>query len=462
MPATAAPMAGSRRLTRFLVAGVAACMAASTAGVVEVEREGVALATDDECSRDGASDECGLNALQLRGQKTSQRQPPPPPPGSPGYDEYIDGNNDDDDDDDDDDRQRADEDESADANWDPNFVRPWGTCGGDGYSGPTQCTKGFSCQHMTAYYAQCRPQVAKNWVKYNGSEELDAPSPAPMLTFYMYRAQADNNYPLENVNMGTLGGMMWYLHNEIVSCIYDDCDQVRHFGIHRITRWKVKTRATTAMYKAGVNFGIRYAYDSGQCTGPWPCDDQFAKYGYFVGCNNLSSGFPFPDFPVYYSGAWYSLPGSCGENIYFEKTQDCSEDQPGGHCPNNTDPTGQGTCTYSYEKAGEIFLDELEGLKTSYQEFKNDGGEEYNKETDVGVNMDFWNFLNNTEANAKRVKAADALFKRKYPDMPSDEEMPPPPCDFSLDKFFPDGLPTEENPALKRAARTRLGLKVDE
>lgn len=80
---------------------------------------------------------------------------------------------------------------------------------------------------MTEYYAQCRPFMDKSWIKYNGSDDLDAKSPAPLLTFCMYRAQENNTYPIENVKMGTLGGMMWYLHNEIVSCVYDDCDNVR-------------------------------------------------------------------------------------------------------------------------------------------------------------------------------------------------------------------------------------------
>mmetsp|Transcript_40386 Transcript_40386/g.116062 ORF Transcript_40386/g.116062 Transcript_40386/m.116062 type:complete len:276 (+) Transcript_40386:1-828(+) len=273
----------------------------------------------------------------------------------------------------------------------------------------------------------------------------------------MYRAQAKNSYPMENVNTGSLGGMMWYLHNEIVSCAYNDCDKVRRYGISRITRWKVYMKATQPLYKAGMNFGLRYAYDIGQCTGPWPCDDQFAKYGYFVGCNDLSAGFPFPDFPVYYNGTWYSLPGSCSEKVFTEQSMECRKDQPGGRCPKNEKPTGKGTCTYSYEPAGEISLDELEGLDVSYEDFKAAGGMEYNKTTDVGVNMTFWNNLNNTEANAERVSAADALFKQKYPDMPSEAELPPPPCDFDLKKFFPDGTPTEENPAVERLNRIRSG-----
>uniref|UniRef100_A0A7S1SBB2 CBM1 domain-containing protein n=1 Tax=Alexandrium catenella TaxID=2925 RepID=A0A7S1SBB2_ALECA len=323
-------------------------------------------------------------------------------------------------------------------------VNPWQQCGGTGYQGPTECVKDYTCWPQSNYYSQCMPSVQckKTWQTYKGTAILNQSSKAPLLTFYMYRAQGPNDYPVENVNTASLGGLMWYVHNEVVSCAYGDCRYVRRFGINRIVRYKVQTRAPQPLYDAGMNFGIRYAYDHGQCTGPWSCDTQFDKYGFFVGCNNVSSGFPFPDWPVYYSGAWYSLPGPCSSRKWEDQNILCKLDQPGGQC--KKEPTGTGTCTYTIETAGEITIDELEGLD-DYMAFKEDGGEEYNKTLDEGINMTFWDGINDTAKNAERVQKASDLFSKKYPNMPTNEEMAAPTCDFDKPKFFPDGLPTELN-----------------
>merc|ERR1719333_485124 len=118
---------------------------------------------------------------------------------------------------------------------------------------------------------------------------------------------------MENVNRANLGGVMWYLHNEVVS------NSPRKYDITRIIRMKVSTTAPDGLAARGMDFGVRFAYDSQKCTGagPWngegSCDPYYTKYGNFVGCNTLGR-YPFPmasqGFPVFYSGAkWYSLPG---------------------------------------------------------------------------------------------------------------------------------------------------------
>lgn len=435
-----------------------------------------ALVADDECAAGLSREECSLSALQRRGQLHAHSSGAEPDDGDDGDDSVR--------------RRRrrrrrrrsttqdqptttaapaAPDTGCADAGANgtngsapcqapaaparPTEAAAWGTCGGDRWTGPTKCVEGYMCVHLTPYYAQCKPAAEKDWVKYNGSEALNKSSEAELMTFYMYRASGSNNYPLMNVNAADMAGVMWYIHNEVVSCVYNDCQQVRRFGIDRIRRYKVSYRATQPLLDAGMHFGIRYAFDSGVCTGPWVCETQFAKYGYFVGCNKLTSGFPFPTWPVFYDGIWYSLPGSCASQKYMDQSMECRADQPGGFCEGT--PNGTGTCTYHTEDAGYIFLDELVNL-TNYTAFKEAGGEEFNQTLDVGINMTFWNHMNDTEANAKRVEAANDLFKKKYPNMPHDDDLRAPPCDFDKEKFFPDGLPTElnkNNPALKSMAK---------
>jgi len=34
----------------------------------------------------------------------------------------------------------------------------WATCGGDGYTGPTCCTTGYTCKRFNNWYSQCVPK----------------------------------------------------------------------------------------------------------------------------------------------------------------------------------------------------------------------------------------------------------------------------------------------------------------
>merc|ERR1712060_828390 len=154
------------------------------------------------------------------------------------------------------------------------------------------------------------------------------PSDGALLSFYMYRSQSDADYPLENVNAGSLPGIMWYLQNEVVSGAYGTEDK---FGITRIMRLKVQVKATQPLLDKGMNFGSRVAFDSGKCTGP-DCDFDWNMYGYNVGCNNLGD-WPFPKYETHYKGAtWYSLPGECPSVSYLEKGQCNKGQEPGGKC----------------------------------------------------------------------------------------------------------------------------------
>jgi len=252
--------------------------------------------------------------------------------------------------------------------------------------------------------------------------------------FYMYRVQNDQDYAPENQNMANLAGAMWYLHNEIVNNRLE-----RRYGKTRIQRFKVKTKATQPLADTGLDFGVRYAFDAGNCTGPYDCGKQFDHYGYFVGCNYVDQ-FPTSQWAkkVHYPNAtWYSLPGKCSSRRYYEHTEECELEEPGGACG---DPTGQGNCTYSYEEAGEISIDELEGI-ADFRAFARAGGWEYNNGTDRGVHMTFWDDKYNDTACLRRLHRAQALFDQLYPNDTLEEELPAPPCDFDFTLFYAGDVP---------------------
>merc|ERR1719454_1805265 len=107
---------------------------------------------------------------------------------------------------------------------------------------------------------------------------------------------------------------------------------------------------------------------------------------------------------------------------YYEETHACKAQQSGGHCQPGTMPTGEGTCTYQYEDAGEIDIDELVGITPKWKdraEFCKECGTEGNAEEPGGCGFDFWGKNVNDEVSAnKQVKAALEMFEKKYPDSP--------------------------------------------
>jgi len=268
--------------------------------------------------------------------------------------------------------------------------------------------------------------------------KLFRPSDAPVMKFYVYRAQSDENYAPENQNVGNLAGILWYMHNEIVwhphlqrSGTYFSTSKTR------IEKFRVMVRATQSLYDLGMNFAVVNAFDSTKCTGPYHCKN-FAEYGYAVGCETWEKGSG-SDFPhgqwdntnKYPSATWYSLPGPCSSRGLDEKTRECVISEPGGSCVMGGIPTGAGDCTYTYEKVGEIPISELEGI-TDEEQFKTMGGLEYDKTKDKGYLNDFWNDKFSEDACRTRVEKAEELFKTKFPDL---EHLPDPVCNFNKWKF---------------------------
>jgi len=259
------------------------------------------------------------------------------------------------------------------------------------------------------------------------------PDPCASRTYYLYRGQNDNSFPLENVNMGNLAGVMWYLHNEIVSP-RRGCP--RRFGITRIMRLKVTTKPTPELCRKGMHYGVRVAYDSGKCTGPM-CE-KYRQYGFIPGCNRFEQKYPYPDASchnTYEGGVWYSFPGRCPSRQFKPgagpggKSASCARREPGGKCWH---PDGTKSCTWSVQHAGFIKVDDLVGIKPDHTSFCRRGCQEYNRGTNRGRCINFWNDKYNNKRNNLRVKMAQDLFEKKYG---KDNVDAAPPCDFNFHHF---------------------------
>jgi hypothetical protein len=168
--------------------------------------------------------------------------------------------------------------------------------------------------------------------------------------FYMYRAQSENNYAMQNVNTASLAGVMWYLHNEIVQSV------PRKYDVSRIMRLKMTMKNPQAWWDAHhTQFGQYVAFDQAKCTVP-NCQDIWDTYGAVIGCQA-----PNPDVANYRSfhqtilrcdnghcdaPIWYSLPGPCPSMYFGQKTPACIDQFPGGFCFSSyNETTGLGTRT---------------------------------------------------------------------------------------------------------------------
>eukprot|EP00930_Biecheleria_cincta_P029829 TRINITY_DN20697_c0_g2_i1.p1 TRINITY_DN20697_c0_g2~~TRINITY_DN20697_c0_g2_i1.p1 ORF type:complete len:469 (-),score=73.79 TRINITY_DN20697_c0_g2_i1:57-1304(-) len=262
------------------------------------------------------------------------------------------------------------------------------------------------------------------------------------MTFYMYRAQSDAAYQMENVNMADAAGVMWYLHREVVQSV------PRKFNITRVLRYLVTVKNTNAVFQeqatiyanahVGKQFGPFAAYDNAHCTATG-CHDDLKQFGNAVGCQSidiseyaynrpLASPLCNPaDNPACSSGSWFSLPGPCPLEPMARKTDSCKKEQPGGACDN---PDGSSTCTYKTYFAGQVSLDELEGIPNYGTWWKNASGPTGNIEYDVlsdrGKGTTFWDNRNDADAAQRRVESLIRVFANKYSMLPPD--LPSPAC----------------------------------
>eukprot|EP00435_Cladocopium_sp_Y103_P018011 s1713_g4.t1 len=110
-------------------------------------------------------------------------------------------------------------------------------------------------------------------------------SAAPIMHYYMYRVQNDEDYSPENQNMANIPGALWYLHNEIVWHPWLRAGTYAATPKTRIERFLVFSRASQELFNKGMNFGVVNTYDLGKCSGPYKCEN-LEEYGPVVGCES--------------------------------------------------------------------------------------------------------------------------------------------------------------------------------
>jgi len=296
--------------------------------------------------------------------------------------------------------------------------------------------------YKETYYTQCK----KGTVPKDGN--CVAASEPTQMTFYQYSAQDkyDPDRVWENVDMASLGGVLFYLHNEVVDkkgeMLSEDGKRTPKFGIDRVVRFKVTMHNTNALWKDFKSqFGQFIQFDYGQATFGMPdhvkkCNAIWEKYGYEVGCQATPTGVS-----GYTDGYWTSWPGKCPSMPFKDntpqggpkKTSSCEASQPGGSCKS---PDGTPDCTWRIEPAGYVTLDELTGVNV--EELLGSGGHLYNDALDSGENLgaapggepttDFWKDKKDPEACRERETKLLSLFAKKYPSQ--NASLPDPPCDF--------------------------------
>jgi len=267
------------------------------------------------------------------------------------------------------------------------------------------------------------------------------------LDFYMYKAIPERSYPNNGINMASAGGVLSYLHVEVVSSAHSETANPqggckRNYDIQKIQRWHVRVRNTPMVYKVKRGQFSQYVpFGAQQCTFGTNlhdqkqfelCNEMWRKYGYVVGCAAGSSQLKYPD------AISYSVPGQCPQEAGANKTVgDCYKKAPGGQC--GKEPGGDGEfghpdgtpfCTYDMKLEGEVSLDQLVGLCPTpmcqrFHEFCMEGKVEYRcppqedhpECSDNGI-LPFWSGYDDEDRNRDRIKALEDLFQKNFPDSP--------------------------------------------
>lgn len=303
-----------------------------------------------------------------------------------------------------------------------------------GQVGCLSCQSASACDTCAPDYYEF-PAGSKKCVAFD-----QVPGPK-LLKFYNYRATDSETYPFGNADGASAQAVLGYLAHEVIGIINGTTQRPeRKFGIDRIKRELIYVHNPPAVFlsNGGSQLGPWNPFDKAMCSSTKPppgsdvgCVSRWDSFGFNVGC------LPTPFCPACGPNAYYDFPGSCPLADYTSKNASCMAKWPGGMCPR---PNGRRDCTWNYTDAGEIMLDDLEGINdTQWKNFagfaaakqcefdKNPGG---CKQAGLqGKGLSFWSLPNGVpsidepHAAQGRMQKLLQMFKEKFPQF---EELPEP------------------------------------
>jgi hypothetical protein len=244
------------------------------------------------------------------------------------------------------------------------------------------------------------------------SASFSQPSPPPVTSLRVYRAidsrllggsLGDAGTRLGNTNAASAGGVLGYLHSEVISFAVpktgrrlNDIDAIAVFDVQVLNVGRARL-LTPNDPPGNVNlFGPFMAFNGGMAMPP-SARDQIIRYGAYVGIQDQAHN------PRHaYPGDWYSFVGRCplspwgtGENGHRDKPSPCPTTPAlEGICPAaGAAPDGTPLCQYTYSYLGYVPLDDLVGITSKahplcqeggtpracvdYADFRRNGGIEY-------------------------------------------------------------------------------------
>jgi hypothetical protein len=288
---------------------------------------------------------------------------------------------------------------------------------------------------------------------------LSQPSPPPVASFRVYRAidsrfldgsLGDGGTRLGNTNAGSPGGVLGYLHSEVIPSFAvsktgrrHDIDAIAVFEVHVLNVRRARLLAPNDP-PGNVNlFGPFMAFDRGVAMPP-SARDQIISYGAYVGIQDQAHN------PRHaYPGTWYSFVGGCplspwGQNSHDDKPSPCPTTPAlEGLCPaSGAAPDGTPLCQYTYSYLGYVPLDDLVGITSkahplcqtdrtpracvNYADFRRNGGIEYSPGPDDTIEcgaanasesgLPFWRGRCDPEKALARIRALTSWPSLIVPD----------------------------------------------